>query len=169
MVARHWLYFGGFVGSAILLVGAALMGILEGLSALSSGVPASEAFVLLAMLGAAAEWVVITLVLTLIATLFLVATVGSVLRGASLPRDDRLVSLVGRLERHYPILRQFDVSDRFEPTTDDRKQALREQYVAGEISDGEFERRLAQLMDETTDDPSRSEHEVNVDIDDRSR
>ena len=107
MGSRHWLYFGGVVTS-VLVVGSGLMGVLEGVSALSGSVPASEEFVLLAMLGAAAEWIVIALVLALVAALFLVATIGSVLRAASLPRDDRLVSIVERLERHYPILRQFD-------------------------------------------------------------
>lgn len=67
------------------------------------------------MLGAAAEWVVITLVLAVVAGLFLVGAVVSVLRSASLPRDDRLVSLVERLERRYPVLRTFDVAGKVEP------------------------------------------------------
>lgn len=63
MVSRHWLYFGSFVVTGILLVGAGLMGLLEGLSALSGGMPASEEFVLVTMLGAAAEWVIAVLIL----------------------------------------------------------------------------------------------------------
>ena len=40
MVARHWPYFGGFVLTAILPVGAALVGLVEGLTALAGGPPA---------------------------------------------------------------------------------------------------------------------------------
>ena len=61
MTSRHWLYFGGFVVTTVLLVGASLLGILEGLSAFSTGVPANEEFSLLELVGAAAEWVVAVL------------------------------------------------------------------------------------------------------------
>lgn len=148
MVSRHWLYFGGFLVSGLLLVGAALMGLLEGLSALSGGVPANEEFILLTMLAAAAEWVVVVLVLGVVALLFLAATVVSVLRTRSLPRDDRLVAVVERLERQYPMLREFDVSERVQPTTEDRKRELKQRYVEGEIDDAEFEREMEQLMDD---------------------
>lgn len=170
MVSRHWLYFGGFVVTGVLLVGAGLIGVLEGLSALSSGIPASEEFVLVAMLGAAAEWVVTVLVLGLIAVIFLAATVVSVLRNASLPRGDWLVSIFEWLERQYPVFRRFDVSAKVAPTTEDRKQELKEQYVSGEISEAEFERRLARLMDDTPrEGSSRSVRESTIEIDDRSR
>lgn len=170
MVSRHWLYFGGFAVTGVALIGAVLMGLLEGLSALSGGVPASEEFVILAMLAAAAEWVVAVLVLGLIAAVFLAATLVSVLRSASVPRDDRLVSVVERLERRYPLLRTFDASAKVEPTTEDRRRELRERYVSGELSEAEFERRLARLLD---DDPraarSRSDEGSTVEVDDRAR
>jgi hypothetical protein len=169
MVSRHWLYFGGFVVTAVLLVGASLLGALEGLSALSAGVPANEEFILLELLGAAAEWVVAALALGIVALLFLAATVVSVLRSASLPRDDRLVSIVERVERRYPVLRRFDVAERVKPTMDDRQQRLREQYVRGEISEAEFEREMAQVMDETPDEPPQSATERDVELDDSSR
>lgn len=155
MVSRHWLYFGGFVITGILLVGVGLIGILDALSVLSGGVAYSEEFVLLAMLGEAVEWVVLSLVLGVVAVVFLVATVVSILRSASLPRDDRLVSIVEWLERRYPLLRHFDVTEKVEPTTEDRRQQLKEQYVEGEISDAEFERKMEQLVD-GTDSKSRS-------------
>lgn len=170
MVSRHWLYFGGFVITGILLVGVGLIGILDALSVLAEGVSYSEEFVLLAMLGEAAEWVVIGLVLGLFAVVFLVAAVISVLRSASLPRDDRLVSLVKWLEREYPLLRRFDVTEKVEPTIEDRKRQLKERYVAGEISEEAFERELAQLMDDTSaDSKSRSENETAVEIEDQSQ
>ena len=170
MASRRWLYFGGFVITGVLLVGAGLMGIVDGLSALSGDVPAaSEELVLLTMLGAAAEWVVTVLVLGMVAALFLTATVVSILRSASLPRDDRLVSIVDRLERHCPILRRFDVTEKVKPTTEDRRQQLEEQYVTGEMSEAEFERKLAKLMDESPDGISRSEGAPLSETDDRER
>ena len=167
MVSRRWLYFGGFVVSTVLLVGVGLLGLLDALSALSGGVYASEEFVVLAMLGAAAEWVVAGLALGAIAALFLLATLVSVLRAASIPRDDRLASLVERLEREFPALREFDVSGKVEPTTEDRKEKLRERYVAGEIGESEFEREMERLMDGDADGGSRSVTRRDVETEDR--
>ncbi|WP_049996241.1 hypothetical protein [Halococcus sediminicola] len=169
MTSRHWLYFGGFVVTTVLLVGASLLGILEGLSAFSAGVPANEEFILLELLGAAAEWVVAVLTLGIVALMFLAATVVSVLRSASLPRNDRLVSIVERVERRYPLLRHFDIAEKVKPTREDRQQRLREQYVQGEIGEAEFEREMAQVMDETPDEPSQSETKRNVELEDYSR
>lgn len=121
------------------------------------------------MLDAAAEWVMIVLVLGMVAALFLAATIGSILRSASLPRDDRLVSVVEWIERQYPLLRRFDVTEKVEPTTADRKQQLKEQYVAGDMSEVEFERKMAKLMDDTSEGTSRSENAIPTEIDDRSR
>ncbi|WP_306060450.1 SHOCT domain-containing protein [Natronococcus wangiae] len=170
MVSRHWLYFGGFVITGILLIGATLMGIVDGLSALSGSVPASEEFILLAMLGEAAEWVMIVLVLGLFAVVFLAVTVISVLRTASLPRDDRLVSIVEWVERRYPVLRRFDVTEKVSPTSEDQRQQLKDQYISGEISDAEFEREMGQLMDDATSkEKSQSRTETAIEIDDKSR
>lgn len=170
MVSRHWLYFGGFVITGILLIGATLMGIVDGLSALSGSVPTSEEFILLAILGAAAEWVMIVLVLGLVAMGFLAATVISVLRTAALPRDDRLVSIVEWVERRYPVLRRFDVTEKVSPTTEDRRQQLKDQYISGEISDAEFEREMGQLMDDAAStEKSQPGTETTIEIDDKSR
>ncbi|WP_222913431.1 hypothetical protein [Natrinema sp. SYSU A 869] len=116
MVSRHWLYFSGFVISAVLLVGAGLMGLVDALSVLSGGMSYGEEFILLAMLGEAAEWVMAGLVLALFAVLFLTGTVVSVLRSTSIPRSDRLASIVEWVERRYPVLRQFDASGKVAPT-----------------------------------------------------
>lgn len=146
MASRHWLYFAGFVVSGILLVGIALLGLVDALSVLSGGASYGQEFVLLAMVGAAAEWIMAGIVVGLVAVAFLTATLVSILRSTSVPRSDVLVSVVERLERTYPILREFDVSKRVEPTLEDRKQQLKEQYVAGDLSDEEFERQMDQLL-----------------------
>lgn len=170
MVSRHWLYFSGFVVTSILVVGAGLIGLFEGLSALSGGVPASEEFILIAILSAAAEWVVAVIVLSLFAVLFLVATGVSILRNASIPRDDRLVSVVQWLERQYPPLRKFDVSKHVAPTTEDQRQELKEKYISGEMSEAEFEQRLAQLMDDTpSEERSQAPSDSTIEIEDDTR
>lgn len=148
MASRHWLYFGGFVLSGLLLVGVSLLALLDALSVLSDGAAYGQGPLLLAMLGAAAEWVVAGLVLALCALLFLVATLVSVLRSTSLHRSDKLVSVVEWLERRYPVLEQFDASERVGPTAEDRRRQLKEQYVAGEISNEEFEREMERLLDD---------------------
>ena len=164
MASRHWWYFGGFAITAILLVGVGVLGLVDALSVLSGGASYGEEVVLLAMLGEAAEWIAIGLVLGLLAVVFLAATVVSVLRNASVPRSDRLVTVVERLEREYPILRQFDASERVEPTTEDRKRELREQYVEGELSEAEFEREMERLLDDDDSDAetARSQRDATV-------
>jgi len=167
MVSRYWLYFSGFVVTAILLVGAGFVGIVEGLSALSGEPPASEELIFLTVLRAAAQWVIVVLVLGVIAIIFLAATVVSILRTGSLPRDDRLVAVVEWLERQYPLLRRFDVSEKVEPTTEDRRQELKQQYVSGEMSEAEFERQLTQLMDDTSKEESpRNDNESTIKTED---
>ncbi|WP_436347956.1 SHOCT domain-containing protein [Natronorubrum sp. FCH18a] len=168
MVSRHWLYFSGFVISAVLLVGAGLIGIVDALSVLSGGMSYGEEFILLAMLGEAAEWVMVGLILGLFAVLFLAATVVSILRSTSIPRSDRLVSIVEWVERKYPVLRQFDASGKVTPTTEDRKQQIKEQYIAGEISEAEFERKMEQVMDDgSPDQTSRYGNSTTVEMKDR--
>ncbi|ELY57357.1 SHOCT domain-containing protein [Natronococcus jeotgali] len=147
MVSRRWLYFGGFLIAGLLLIGTALLGLADAMSVLSDGTYYGEEFVVLAMLGEAVEWVLLGLVLGLVAVGFLAATVVSILRSASVPRDDRLAAVVERLERRYPLLARFDASNRVEPTAEDRRRKLKERYVAGELSDDEFERELERLAD----------------------
>lgn len=171
MPSRHWLYFGGFLVTGMLAVGAVLVGLLDALSRLSAGVVSQEEFILVAMVTQAAEWLLVSIGLGVLALVFLVATVVSVLRNSALPRDDRLVTLVEWLERRYPLLRRFDVSSKVEPTVEDRKQDLKEQYIAGEISEREFERRLEAIMDdESGERHSRSSDTsaTTIDIEDNS-
>jgi len=150
MAARHWLYFGGFVVTSLLLVVAGLLGVLDALSVLSGGTAAGGEFVLIAMVRTAIEWIVVGIVLGALALVFLVATVVSVLRSKSFSRSSRLASLAERAEREYPTLRRFDVSERVEPTDADRREHLKEQYVEGKLGDEEFEREMERLVDEDT-------------------
>jgi hypothetical protein len=148
MPERHWLYFGGFVLTGLLLLGAVLLGLADAVSVLSGSGASSEEALWLAALGEAVEWIFVTIVLGLVAVAFLGATLLSVLRNTSVTRKDRLVSLVERLEREYPLLRELDASERVEPTTEERKKHLKAQYVSGELEEEEFEREMEQLMNE---------------------
>lgn len=139
------------------------MAAIDALAVLSGGIYADGTFVLLAMIGEAAEWLVAGVVLGLFAVLLLAATVVSILRTKSLPKSSRLASLVERLEREYPLLREFDVSEKVEPTTEDRADRLKQQYVDGEIGEREFEREMERLLDDDSD--SRSRDYKNIEID----
>lgn len=166
MVARHWLYAVGSVLVVVAAVVAGLLGVLDVLSVLSGGAAAGEGAVLLAMLREGLEWLVVVFVLGAVAAVLLAASVVSGLRNTSVHRDDRLVSVVDRLEREFPVLREFDVSSAVEPAIEDRKRELTERYVENEITEAEFERELERLMDDTlADDRSRSRTETNVDRD----
>lgn len=169
MAARHWWYFGLFVTTSILSVGASMMGMIDGLSALPEGAAYGEEFAPLLMLQAGGEWLVASMVLGLFSMAFLTATVVSVLRNRAFPRDDRIASVVERLERRYPILQEFDVSKRFEPTPEERKKELKAQYVEGELSEAEFERRMEQVMDgdvEKRETTTRSRRYASVEVED---
>jgi hypothetical protein len=71
-------------------------------------------------------------------------------------RNETVATLAAYVERESDVARQFDLSDRVEPTDEERRERererLEEQYVAGELSEDEFERRLDELLDEGHDD-----------------
>lgn len=166
MVARHWLYAAGSVLCGVAAVVAGLLGVLDVVSVLSGGPSTGGKAPLLAMLREALEWLVVVFVLGVGAAALLVAAVVSVLRNASLHRDDRLVSVVDRLEHEFPVLREFDVASTVEPTTEDREHELTERYVANEIAEDEFEREMERLLDDSSsNDRSGSRTETNLDGD----
>lgn len=165
MSGRYKLYAGGFVLSMVALVGIGLAGLLDALSVVTGGVYYGETFLLLAMVQEAAEWLVAGVVVGLLALLFLAATVVSVLRSKSLPKSSRIAGLVERLEHEYPVLRRFDAAERFEPTTEDRADRLKQRYVEGEISEQEFEREMDRILDDESGQ-HRSHRPRNVDFED---
>ena len=55
-------------------------------------------------------------------------------------------------------------AEKVEPTIEDRRRRLRERYVAGEISETEFEREMERLLDDDApDERTRSGTEATVD------
>jgi hypothetical protein len=145
--------FAGFVFSLVLLVGIAVFGTVATLAALGSPAYANTPL-LFAFFNAAFPYIVAFLLDGLLATLLFVWMVSSAARRVSMPRSDRLAVLARIAERFSPQAREFGLSERVEPTKADRMEELKSKYVADEIGEHEFERRMMRLMDEN-DESSR--------------
>ncbi|WP_266075379.1 SHOCT domain-containing protein [Haladaptatus caseinilyticus] len=154
----------GFLLSLVLLVGIGALGLLAALSALGNPAYANTPL-LWAFLHSAAPYIVAFLLDGLVAGLLFVGLVVAAARNVSMPRNDRLAGIVRRAERLHPQASSLGLSERVEPTTEDRMDELKERYVAGEIDESEFERRMKRLVDEDVSDEQvrqerrRTEHE----------
>lgn len=149
---RVGLLFGAFVLTLFVLAGIAAFGLLAVASALAGATGAAP--LVFVALDAAAPYVVgAAFVGVLSFLLFLAASVAAV-RRASLPRDERFARVARGVERVSGEAREFGLAERFEPTTEDRIESLKREYVDGEITELEYERRLRELLadEETTDD-----------------
>lgn len=149
----------GLVLSLVLLAVVGALGLLAALSAIGDAASAGTPLAF-ALLDAAAPYVVGFLLVGLVALALLAALTLTVVSRASMPRSDRLSRLVGRVERVHPELRSLGLSERVEPTAEDRIGDLKRRYVEGEIDEAEFERRLRRLVDEEAvgDERVRREH-----------
>lgn len=107
--------------------------------------------------------------IALLLVLLAVSVVGLLwvfVRNASLPRSERVASLVGRLEREYSPVGVVGVADLLappEPSADERAERaladLKGQYVAGEITEAEFERKVDRLVVNESLDEARADRE----------
>ncbi|MFC7027501.1 hypothetical protein ACFQH8_08315 [Halomicroarcula sp. GCM10025710] len=71
-------------------------------------------------------------------------------RRATLPKHQRLASVLRRLERVLPPLSALGLADRFEPpapTSDERRAQIARRYVDGDLSEAELERELQALLE----------------------
>ncbi|PSQ43400.1 hypothetical protein BRD17_06360 [Halobacteriales archaeon SW_7_68_16] len=84
-------------------------------------------------------------------------------RRASLPRSDRLATIVRRVERLTGL--GVGLAGYVEPNEADRVESLRERYVTGDLSEDEYERRLERVLD----DEGRDVEEVRRDVDEARR
>lgn len=78
-------------------------------------------------------------------------------------RSERVASLAERVEREYPPLRAVGLSDVLappEPSAEEQAEAaladLKQQYVEGEISEAEFERKVDRLVATDSIDEARA-------------
>jgi uncharacterized membrane protein len=102
-----------------------------------------------------------------IIAVLLIATIGSVvslgwamLQRVSFPRSERLHSTAERVEKSSSILDTLSLSDFVappEPSDEEKLEALKQQYVRGDINEEEFERKIDQLtVSESMDDTPTS-------------
>lgn len=89
-----------------------------------------------------------------------------IVQNASIPRSERIATLLERVERKYPPLRILGLSDFLsppKPSADERAEQalaeLKQQYVDGEITEAEFERKVDRLVANESIDEVRAAHE----------
>lgn len=139
--------FAGFVFSLVLLVGITVFGTVATLAALGSPAYANTPL-LFAFFRAGFPYIVAFLLDGLLATVLFFWTVWSAARRVSMPRSDHLAVFARIAERFSPRARDLGLSERVEPTKEDRMEELKSKYVADEIGEHEFERRMMRLMDD---------------------
>jgi uncharacterized membrane protein len=144
--SRVKVLLGGFLLSLLALVGVTALGAFAVFTALLD--PAAGSSLLVVLLETAAPFVAVTAMLGLVSLLLLVGLAVAAVRSASLPRNERLARITRRIEHYSPDARKLGLSERFEPTTEDRIDELKREYVEGEITELEYERRLQELMSE---------------------
>ncbi|WP_458185083.1 SHOCT domain-containing protein [Haladaptatus sp. NG-WS-4] len=136
----------GLVLSLVVLVGISALGLFAALSSLGNPEYANTPL-LVALIDAAAPYILAFLLDGLLAGLLFVALMVTAARRVSMPRDDRLARLLRRFERLFPRASSLGLSKRVEPTREDRMDELKRQYVEDEIGEMEFERRMKRLVD----------------------
>ncbi|QLG27979.1 SHOCT domain-containing protein [Halorarum halophilum] len=160
---------GLLVSGGLLLVVVGFLGLVV-YSALGTGTP-----IVGELLDVAAPVLAVTSVLLVATVLSGVGFVWALLRRASVPRSSRLAALADRIEREYPPLRPFGLSDALAPPKPSAEEQsanalaeLKRQYVDGELSEREFERKVDRLVANESVDEARAERERRAVLDDRS-
>jgi hypothetical protein len=139
---RDWLLFAGMLFGGLGAVGTAVVGVIAVISTLLTGG---------SLIAAAGSFVLATLGLAGVSILCAVALVISLARRASLPRSQRVANIFERAESIVPPLASLGLSNRFEPTVAEQKEALIERYVDGELSEAALEAELEHLLDDERD------------------
>ncbi|WP_135805324.1 SHOCT domain-containing protein [Halorussus marinus] len=158
MDRRVSLLLGAFALSLFAIAGLAAFGLLAVASALA-GATGTAPLVFVA-LDAAAPYLLAAGFVGVLSFLLLIGTSVAAVRRASLPRDERLARVARGVERVSGDAREYGLADRFEPTTEDRIEALKREYVDGEITELEYERRLRELLEDETTSEDRIDREL---------
>lgn len=137
---------GGFLLSLVLLVGIAAFGLFAALSALASA--ATGAPLVFVALDALAPYLAASMLVGVLSFVLLLGTMVAAIRRLSMPRNERLARVARGVEFVSPRARSAGLAERFEPTTEERIADLKQEYVAGEIGEREFERRMRDLLDD---------------------
>jgi uncharacterized membrane protein len=168
-----WLRNNAFVISlGVLLVSGTLLAVVLGYvglvvySALGTG--ASMVGVLS---GLAFPYLPIVAVLLVISVISAIGFGWGILRRLSIPRSERLETAAERAEQRYPMLDGLGLSERVsppEPSTEDALEDLKRRYVAGELDEASFERKLDRLVANDSVDDVRAEREREAMLDEHS-
>ncbi|WP_435335033.1 SHOCT domain-containing protein [Haloarchaeobius sp. TZWWS8] len=159
----------GIVLTLFALVGVSLWGLLQTVAAIGT---AGSTPLLVAMVSAGAPWLVAAVLLTLLSSVLTVWLLLVLVSQVSLPRlqSERLSKLAGFFEYRVPGLPNYGIADWLappEPTVEERRDTLTERYVAGELSDAEFERKLQRLYEQDEGlEPGRMRDDLDMLLDD---
>jgi hypothetical protein len=157
---RVKLLLGGFVLSLFALVGIAGFGLLAALSALGTA-PAGASLVFV-LLEAIVPYLIASALVGMLSFFLLVGVTIAAVQNVSMPRNDRLARVARTVERHSSEARGLGLSERFEPTTEEQIEDLKQEYVEGEITELEYESRLQELLaddEDVNDERVRGKHE----------
>lgn len=136
---------------ALVLVAVAAVGLLGvGALAVVSAVATAAAgeSILLVLLRSALPFVLGVATLTVVGAALVAWLFVRAVRVAEVPRSDRLERVARVLERYVPWVASVNVADRVAPTVEDRREALKDRYAAGELTEREFERELERLLED---------------------
>lgn len=155
---RHWLLFAGLVITGFGAVGTAIVGLVATASALLTGGP---------LVTTVGGFLLGTLLLVGLAIVFGVALASTLANRAtaavgdvSLPTNQRVANVFQGLESLVSPLSRLGLGDRFEPSVAERRAALTERYVSGELSEHELEAALSDVLD----DHEEAEHTDRVGV-----
>ncbi len=143
----HWVLLTCFVATTLAVAGVVGVGALALLAGLLGGASLG------ALLADAAAVLAVAVALLAADLVLATAFVVTVVRKASLPRSERLAGFFGLVEGLIPPVRLLALSDRFEPSVEERRREIKRRYVDGELSERGFEREMAELLDETEPEP----------------
>jgi Short C-terminal domain len=158
---RLWAFMlGALLSGGLLLAVVGYLGLVVYMG-IVSGTPIVES-----LLNIAVPTIITVAVLAVIFTLSSVGALWTVAQNASLPRSTRLGKLVEGLEHKYSPLKPIGLSDTIKPPEPSaEKQAeqalanLKQQYVNGEITEQEFERKVDRLVSNDSIDEVRARRE----------
>lgn len=158
---RLWLAAAGaLLSGGLLLVVVGYVGVVV-YSVLVSGTP-----IVSTLLGIALPVIASTALLLVLLVASVIGMLWVLVQNASLPRSERIAGVAERVEREYAPLRILGLSEFLtppEPSDDERAEAaldtLKRQYVDGEITEREFERKVDQLVSNDSIDESRAARE----------
>lgn len=147
----------GFVVSSVLLVVVVGFAALVVFSGVQEGVPVAETLIDLAV-----PYLPIVTALVVTATLTAIGSAWAVARRASIPKSERLQSTLEEIERRNAAAESLGLSAVVappEPTAEDALEDLKRRYVAGEIDETAFERKVDRLVANDSVEESRAARE----------